>query len=376
MRLPSLKKSLHMLIAGTITTFSAFTLGGFWSNAFRNISTVLSNKKPDINIPLTEIELEALRQPIQDSYKYITAAYNFEPERNKQGEYILDFKNFSEKEIEYAKDALDKCKIIDFCDDKSGLKALALKDTTNGNIILAIAGAATGPFKEFRKDYFDALNSSAGALTEQFAPLYEFSQKLKKEHGKIDIIAGHSLGGHLATCLSPAFSDALIISCDGPGKSFALLHNLRKFYSKEFNKDISEQDIRSATSHVIRFFIEQNVYNAIGIEARDVTSTLPRGTSQSFPEVLKNPLRSHIHSDDPSSFFGQMAKGVDKLYSAPNNYSHAPMGVTAILLFLSIGACASPSLSLAKRGYSALKKKRENGTEFNPEMEGLTQQRG
>lgn len=198
--------------------------------------------------------------------------------------------------------------------DELGLCATAYKDK-DGKIIIAICGIETihaGSKNETWKDVKAAFMSTAGEMSASLPKLVEFAKKIQKEHGQIDGITGHSLGGYLGMQLKIVgdkegfiAKDAKLYTYDIPGMTHTLAKELNKQYG------VTEQDIQASlhTDRVLTVINDKNSYNTLGALPRVIMSaTDPAKTKYDAYSVNQTlPPQGHF-----SPFFDN-SLGVDKV---------------------------------------------------------------
>lgn len=235
----------------------------YWAEGWRNLPQALGIKDSDAkdhNIKLTDVELQQAEGRVHEEFKYITFISKYHGKAE-------DLNNLNEKEKEYIGDKFKKEEVVGFIEDeKTGLRAAAIKDA-EGKINIVIAGGdLKNGFKPLKKDIDDVFLSTAGDETTQLEPLLNFAREMKEKHGSVDKITGHSLGGHLAFGLVPEFPNAQVTTFDAPGMSDAYAHDLAQRYNK------TPDDIKkSYDKDVYRIRVNDNAYNTLGWSPVDVT---------------------------------------------------------------------------------------------------------
>jgi hypothetical protein len=329
-------------------------VGGQWWGTVggsRNYKEVFGNQKvKNIAINLPEDRLQSYVDDAQKYYRYITLVYAYGEKRDKDGNLILNDSIFSPAAKAFIGDELKNCELLEFKEKLSGLKVIFTRDKVTGEKILSICGAQITPNEKFVEDRYDAFYSAAGHLTEQFPDLFKLVKNLEEKYGRIDVVSGQSLGGHLATSLVPELPGAKIFAYDSPGLSHNQLFQLQKFYSNELGRNVSKKEIKDQfrDGNYIRVIIGENGYNTIGAAGACLTMTDPRYDDYRPFSPIKV-LDDHFHNTAAGrdNFFSHISKSKEEIrfYNADQSvYSGAPLGATAIMALIPLSLFLAPKI--------------------------------
>lgn len=250
-------------------------------------------------------------------------------------------------ELALAKEQLASYEKLSEARTESGFYAAAFRDHANGNIIVAIAGAdmANGG-SALLADIDDMVMSTTGAPISQLEDAQAFVKSVEAEHGKINYVTGHSLGGHLALYLigSGALSDAQAIAFDAPGVSHTLIRECAQIGNLEESQ--VKENLKERTLSVT---LTHNSYNTLGAQpgvalTRD---NKPNGMANLFP-------REHVVADGK---FAQALNETESMVQRSNDErSPGPGVLTGILLFLSCLAMSPEMVRGGRRAATAIKR--------------------
>jgi hypothetical protein len=390
MKLPSLGSISKRSILAALPFYMASSW--IFTGGYKNREEIFEGKKPNHteyyigNKPDTNIFALDINDFINASQN-ISIAYDLVDKNN------FKLENFDEKIRDFIDPVLKNNEIIGFVDsDKTGLKAVAFRDKETCAITIAFAGVQTnldGLNSKIIEDFWDGFDSSAGFLTEQFPEALAFCHGIEKNFGKIDIICGHSLGGHLTRCLSPAFIEhenkPNFIVLDAPGSTKAAISDLTQFYSIYYSREVSEKEITSCSDEVAGFILNYNTYNTIGSQNKFSTTDLNNCNYETF-SLKQFTLPDHFYQEFENHFVelnkkieaGEIKAEDVKLYKGDNSkQSGAPLGAGSALILASILLYASPDILNAlikggKKVYNGIKPaKKDNGLGIEDEEKTL-----
>lgn len=379
--------SLGSISKRSILAAMPFYMASNWivTGGYRNRDEIFDGKKPEITeyylgtTPDSNI-IQLNINDFIDATQHISIAYDLLDKKNFKPE------NFDEKIRDFIDPVLKYNKVIGIVDsEKTGLKAVAYREIKTSKVTIAFAGVQTNFDKlipKITEDFWDGFDSSAGFLTEQFPEAVAFCNGIEKKYGKIDLICGHSLGGHLTRCLSPLFLEHKekpnFIALDAPGLTEAGKHDLKEYYSIYHCREISEKEITNCSDKVIGFFLNYNTYNTIGSQNKFSTTNLSNSNYETF-SLKQFTLPHHFYQEFENHFIalnekiksGEIKPEEVELQKGDNNkQSGAPLGAGTALIFASILLYAAPDITKGiskgiKKGHNHFKSCKKDNTKDN-----------
>ena len=361
---PGLLTKIGNTVRDGLSLLPSAVLTRYWSGAYKNANAPFTQYQDAFThqIKLTAPELKKAETEVYDSFKNIAFIYAFHgkmedlttnTEMYKLSPDERDYIGLKTDKNGDVSSFLDGSEVVGYLHDHhTGARCAALKGK-DGKITITIAGGAlpnTSGYQAFKGSASAVFSSTAGNMTAQFQPIYDFAKGIEKKYGKIDEIDGHSLGGAVAEAMVPAFPNAKFHLFDAPGLNPALLGHMSDFYGKsdEELKALYSRKDAQGDYNIKRVRVNDNSYNTLGWIPVDISLTDPAKDAYFSPNPKNLLPKNHFYGDgyyEAIRALGGKLKGhnVD-LYNndISNDHSGGPLYITGVETAAAVGVAKIP----------------------------------